>query len=188
MVRSSIFVFIHSGKLDIVKGLCFFLFCCSKHGRVKVRTTEQEAERKKKEQAIKLKAYQISMAKILAKRAAGQYDDELMELTVAVLIRNPDIFTLWNIRREYLLQIKADDPEAAEEKLKKELPLTESCIQTNPKSYNAWHHRCWALENMAAPNWENEVKLCTKYLHLDERNCMNIPVTPMLQIEMCSLG
>lgn len=149
---------------------------------MKVRTTEQEAERKRKEQAIKLELYQKTMSKILGKRAAGQYDDELMELTAKVLSQNPDVFTLWNIRREYLLQRKADNPEAAEEKLKKELTLTKNCLETNPKSYNAWHHRCWTLENMATPNWENEVKLCTTYLHSDERNCKSKPITPTTYI------
>lgn len=111
------------------------------------------------------------MAAILAKRAAGQYDDELMQLIVGVLTRNPDITTLWNIRKEHLLQLKADNSNEAEEKLKKELQLTETCVQTNPKSYNAWQHRCWTLEHLNEPNWEHEVKLCSKYLSMDERNC-----------------
>lgn len=138
---------------------------------MKVRTTEQEAERKRKEQAIKLKIYQGAMAKIVTKRANNQYDDEIMELTGNVLARNPDINTLWNIRREYLLQLKSDKPDVAQERLTKELQLTEMCIQINPKSYNAWHQRCWTLENMDDPNWDNELKLCSKFLSLDERNC-----------------
>lgn len=138
---------------------------------MKVRTTEQEAERKRKEQAIKLKIYQGAMAKIVTKRANNQYDDEIMELTGNVLARNPDINTLWNIRREYLLQLKSDKPDVAQERFTKELQLTEMCIQINPKSYNAWHQRCWTLENMDDPNWDNELKLCSKFLSLDERNC-----------------
>lgn len=138
---------------------------------MKVRTTEQEAEKRRKEQAIKVKIYQGAMAKIFAKRANNQYDEEIMELTAGVLVRNPDINTLWNVRREYLLQLKSDKPEVAQESFKKELQLTEACIRANQKSYNAWHQRCWILENLDEPNWDNEVKLCSLFLSNDERNC-----------------
>lgn len=136
-----------------------------------MRTTEEEAEKRRNEQAIKVKAYRAAMAKIVEKRAAEQYDTELLQLTAGVLIRNPDVFTLWNVRREYLLKLKSEKPEEVQEIFTKDLQLTEQCLQVNPKSYSAWHHRCWILENITEPNWEHEVKLCTKYLQKDERNC-----------------
>lgn len=141
------------------------------HGRLKVRTTEEEAQRKRNEQALKVKAYRAAMTKITEKRATEQYDVELMQLTASVLTRNPDVFTLWNIRREYLLRLKADKPDDVQEVYTKDLHLTEQCLQVNPKSYCAWHQRCWILENITEPDWDHEVKLCTKYLRLDERNC-----------------
>jgi len=73
------------------------------HGRVKVRTTEEERERKKKEQVLKMRAYRAAMTRIQKKRSAGELDDELLGLTVQILQRNPDISTLWNIRRECVL-------------------------------------------------------------------------------------
>lgn len=138
---------------------------------MKVRTTEEEAVRKRNEQAVKVKAYKAAMSKIIEKRSAEQYDTELMQLTAGVLSRNPDVYTLWNIRREYLLKIKAENPDQVQETYTKDLQLTEGCLQVNPKSYCAWHHRCWILENTTEPNWQHEVKLCTKYLQMDERNC-----------------
>ncbi|KAH8417199.1 hypothetical protein KR222_006300 [Zaprionus bogoriensis] len=74
------------------------------HGRVKVRTTEEERERKKKEQLLKVRAYRAAMTRIQRKRSAGELDDELLGLTVQILQRNPDISTLWNIRRECVLK------------------------------------------------------------------------------------
>ncbi|XP_030562184.1 geranylgeranyl transferase type-2 subunit alpha [Drosophila novamexicana] len=74
------------------------------HGRVKVRTTEEERERKKKEQVLKMRAYRAAMTRIQKKRSAGELDDELLGLTVQILQRNPDISTLWNIRRECVLR------------------------------------------------------------------------------------
>lgn len=87
------------------------------HGRLKVRTTEEERERKKKEQVLKMRAYRAAMTRIQKKRSAGELDDELLGLTVQILQRNPDISTLWNIRRECVLkritqlEKEADDQE-----------------------------------------------------------------------------
>lgn len=144
----------------------------SKHGRLKVRTSAEEAEKKRKEQLLKVKAYRSAMSKIIASRGtAEQNDDELMQLTAGILSRNPDVFTLWNIRRECLLKLKADTQDAVQEKYDKDLQLTETCLQVSPKSYSTWHHRCWILENTTEPNWEREVKLCNTYLSKDARNC-----------------
>ncbi|XP_017031225.1 geranylgeranyl transferase type-2 subunit alpha [Drosophila kikkawai] len=170
------------------------------HGRVKVRTTEEERERKRKEQALKVRAYRAAMGRIQAKRAAGELDDEMLSLTVQILQRNPDVTTLWNIRRECVLEKlsklskeaepqqpePAGDQEQPEEKNEKEaapqpedraqsvfrceLDLTEQCLMVNPKSYNAWHHRCWTLEQNPLADWQRELHLCNKYLKFDERN------------------
>ncbi|XP_017044309.1 geranylgeranyl transferase type-2 subunit alpha [Drosophila ficusphila] len=173
------------------------------HGRVKVRTTEEERERKKKEQALKVRAYRAAMGRIQKKRAAGELDNELLTLTVQILQRNPDVSTLWNIRRECVLeklsklkeeqeqvpqQEKEEEPTAEEPlgenpKVKEplaedmahsiftcELDLTEQCLMVNPKSYNAWHHRCWTLEQNPQADWQRELQLCNKYLKFDERN------------------
>ncbi|KAG4070033.1 hypothetical protein HA402_013693 [Bradysia odoriphaga] len=136
------------------------------HGRLKVRTSEEEAARKKKEQELKVKAYRQGMFKIKEKRLLDEYDDELMQILTAILSKNPDIFTLWNIRRECIQLMGDKGPELFE----KELSLTESCLLVNPKSYCAWHHRCWVLEHSPEPNWQREVDVCTKYLKMDERN------------------
>lgn len=153
------------------------------HGRLKVRTTEEERERKKKEQALKVKAYKAATTKINSKRQNQEYDDEMLAYTTPILQRNPDVSTLWNIRRECILakmkKIKDEeaidgDDESQEERilrvLETEISLTEQCLLINPKSYNIWHHRMWLLEQSPKANWQREVMLCNKYLKMDERN------------------
>ncbi|XP_011203903.2 geranylgeranyl transferase type-2 subunit alpha [Bactrocera dorsalis] len=142
------------------------------HGRLKVRTTEEERERKKKEQTLKVKAYRAAMAKIQEKRRLQQLDDEMLVLTSQILLRNPDVSTLWNIRRECVEQksLNIDDVDQRQAIYDTELNFSEQCLLVNPKSYNGWHHRCWTLEHSPTANWEREVMLCSKYLKMDERN------------------
>lgn len=109
------------------------------------------------------------MFKIKEKRLLDEYDEELMQIIGLILSKNPDIFTLWNIRRECILLMNEKQPSAV--LFDKDLDFTETCLLVNPKSYCAWHHRCWILEHSPEPNWQREVDTCTKYLKMDERNC-----------------
>lgn len=70
-----------------------------------MRTSAEEAARKKKEQDLKVKAYKAAMGRICQKRAAKENDEELLTLSGQILARNPDVFTLWNIRKECLIDI-----------------------------------------------------------------------------------
>jgi hypothetical protein len=57
------------------------------------------------------------------------------------------------------------------QKLENELIVIEISLKDNPKSYCAWHHRTWVIEQLSNPYWEGEFNLCNKYLDLDDRNC-----------------
>lgn len=140
------------------------------HGRLKVRTSAEEALRKKKEQDLKAKAYRNGMDKILAMRAKAEFDQPLLDLSAKILSVNPDLNTLWNIRRECILKMTETDKENTV-LFDRDLGFTENCLQVQPKSYGAWHHRIWILENCPVADWNCEVELCTRYLRKDERNC-----------------
>ncbi|XP_053672152.1 geranylgeranyl transferase type-2 subunit alpha [Anopheles nili] len=142
----------------------------NKHGRLKVRTSAEEAARKKLEQQQKVKAFRGAMGRIMAKKSAEEYDAEMMELTSKILSNHPDVATLWNLRRMCILAQKESDTDNIQCVFDKDLRFTETCLMVNPKSYCAWHHRSWVLENAPTANWQTEVELCTKYLKLDERN------------------
>nr|CAD7444788.1 unnamed protein product [Timema bartmani] len=152
------------------------------HGRIKLRTTEEEKAAKKKERERKVKLYRAGIDRLFLKRRKGEYDEEAMEICEQLLTANPDIYTIWNIRREVIETFRENrfnlqTPPAVlrtedelQSLLEGELRLTEQCLRNNPKSYGAWHHRVWVLDNMVTPDWGQELGLCNKYLELDERN------------------
>ncbi|XP_025835760.1 geranylgeranyl transferase type-2 subunit alpha [Agrilus planipennis] len=164
------------------------------HGRLKVRTTEEQRLLKEKEQQKKLTAYQTGMKQILSTRNPTSYDPKSFAISAQLLVVNPDIYTLWNYRKEVILleldKSKSEckdtiiDNGICDEKsqesldvtkglikfLENEIRLTEQCLLANPKSYGSWHHRYWIMEHHPEPNWQNEFELCTKYLTMDDRN------------------
>ncbi|KAJ0181880.1 hypothetical protein K1T71_002602 [Dendrolimus kikuchii] len=142
------------------------------HGRVKVRTTEEEKARKERERQEKLKIFKYAMQKIQSKRKSSELDKELLELTGKVLSSNPDIYTLWNIRRDILNIFRKNNEadESLSQMFDAELHLTEYCLKINPKSYCAWHQREWVLTTRTDPDWSTELSLCNTYLKLDSRN------------------
>lgn len=139
------------------------------HGRVKVRTTAEQEEIKKKERAAKVAQYKIDTAIVFQKRKNKILDDELLLITKHILLNNPDIYTFWNIRREAFENNKWSE-EDYKQLLENEMSLTESCLRENPKSYSVWYQRCWVMEQMPEPDWKRELSLCAKCLNLDERN------------------
>ncbi|XP_076753039.1 rab geranylgeranyltransferase subunit alpha isoform X1 [Xylocopa sonorina] len=144
------------------------------HGRVKVRTTAEQEALKKKERAEKLARYRAGISIVFEKRKNKIYDDELMMVTERMLLQNPDIYTLWNIRRE-AFTISDWDEKVIKEFYQNELTLTENCLKQNPKSYWIWYQRMWIMNHLVDHDWKKELMLCTKCLNLDERNfhCWN---------------
>jgi geranylgeranyl transferase type-2 subunit alpha len=143
--------------------------------------------------------------------------EEALTLSAQLLRVNPDVYTLWNHRKEAIVasqvvrheleEADTGEAEGAGESaapstsfLKTELGLIAECIQKNPKSYGAWHHRRWLLEHafpctassssssfsssssaaaapppQLVPTLDKELALCAQLLDLDERNfhCWN---------------
>lgn len=144
------------------------------HGRLKVKTTkEQEEERKIKERE---KAYHFKnlTEKLFDLRPAIQASnghDECFKLTAELLLINPDFYTVWNIRKECLLEhVGRSQPEEVEKIWNNELSFTIDCLKRNEKSYSVWQHRIWILSHMPSSQYDNELLLCNKFLEKDERN------------------
>ncbi|EMP30572.1 Geranylgeranyl transferase type-2 subunit alpha [Chelonia mydas] len=141
------------------------------HGRLKVKTTEEQAEAKRLEREKKLRQYVAATTAIFEKRKMGQLDKEALELTNQILGVNPDFATLWNFRREIILRLEGEgSPEERQSLCRGELSFLETCLRVNPKSYGTWHHRCWVMGHVPHPDWARELELCAKFLESDERN------------------
>lgn len=141
------------------------------HGRKRATTgpsPEQLAIQEKK-----LAAYQKLKSIVFTYHSQRIYTPEAMALNAQFLSLNPDVYTLWNYRRNALTA--AIPPEGAlAQVVATELQLSQAGISKNPKSYYAWHHRQWVLgrwgAGSAAAHLHSELALCGKLLDADERN------------------
>ncbi|ESO94984.1 hypothetical protein LOTGIDRAFT_160736 [Lottia gigantea] len=141
------------------------------HGRLKVRTTAEQQEAKRKEREKKQKIYTAATQRTFQKRENKEYDEEALKITGEILSVNPDFYSLWNFRKEIFLHFKDVKPTEELNKLfEEELYFLESCLKVNPKSYGTWHHRCFVMTTMPIPDWTRELQLCNKFLEYDERN------------------
>ncbi|XP_078501071.1 geranylgeranyl transferase type-2 subunit alpha [Lissotriton helveticus] len=141
------------------------------HGRVKVKTSEEQQEAKRKEREKKLQIFITKTSTIFEKRRNGELDKEVLDLSNQILGANPDFASFWNLRREVFLQLeKATSKEELSLLYKGELQFLESCLRVNPKSYGTWHHRTWVMGRAPEPDWGRELQLCNKFLDTDERN------------------
>ena len=162
------------------------------HGRVKsaqavVTAAELAAQQKKA-------ATYSELSKVLLLRRKNDVKcSETLELTAKMLRSNPDFYTLWNYRKDIIVQqcLDGDIPLAAamahkgdrsfavplaagEAMLQVELGLTADAIRKNPKCYGAWYHRQWMITYFEF-HLKAELGLCAALLMTDQRNfhCWN---------------
>jgi len=141
------------------------------HGVKKAYVSEEIRQQKKLKEKSEIESYLNTVKIINEKRKNKVYDEEAFNLTTKILSFNVEYYTLWNFRRKILLhQFETLTPEEKEKKFENELEFQEKCVRKKPKSYWAWNHRRWILENMEKPNWKRELLLVNGMLNLDTRN------------------
>ena len=149
------------------------------HGRKKKILSTEELNGILKKAKLVSKLVETGL-EIKASNSTNIYDS--LEVTANILRNLTDFYTLWNTRREVIstmvdLQhsITSNNPNNVENKVEnvklvmKELQLTQECITKNPKSYNAWHHRLWIIQNFKV-DYNMELNLCRDFLKEDQRN------------------
>ena len=107
--------------------------------------------------------------RVLQARQDGDYSKESLQMSEKLVAINPEMYTVWNYRREYLVPILEGGGEEAVEAVAHELGLTERALMKNPKSYSTFHHRKWIVSSGFC-SLEHELVLVEKLLDADERN------------------
>lgn len=150
-------------------------------------TEEILAERAKKERE-KIEVYTKLTNDVLAKKAANDYSEDAFDLTTQLLTINPEFYTIWNYRRDILINgvFPQSTPLNINVILKEDLQLTLAALKQHPKVYWIWNHRRWCLENLPlTPDddsrrddeldwrreaWTRELYVVEKMLDADARN------------------
>lgn len=120
------------------------------------------------------------------------FSPELLQQTAALLSKNPEYYTMWNVRRRIyadefsnLTQSSGQGEISEESKHDQILQIIQLDLQflfplllKFPKCYWIWDHRIWLLEQsstflpskQARKIWEDELALVGKMLARDSRN------------------
>ncbi|XP_057291293.1 geranylgeranyl transferase type-2 subunit alpha-like isoform X4 [Hydractinia symbiolongicarpus] len=138
------------------------------HGRLKVKTTAEQQEEKRKEREKKSAIFLQLMKGIFEKRGKKDEFEATLKLSEKLLSGNPDVYTLWNIRKEIFVEMQKQ--ENIDKLLHMELKFLQSCLHVNPKSYGVWNQRQFVMLTMEKPDWHEELRLCNLFLEYDERN------------------
>lgn len=138
------------------------------HGRLKVKTTAEQQEEKRKEREKKSAIFLQLMKDIFEKRGKKDEFEATLKLSEKLLSGNPDVYTLWNIRKEIFVEMQKQ--ENIDKLLHMELKFLQSCLHVNPKSYGVWNQRQFVMLTMEKPDWHEELRLCNLFLEYDERN------------------
>jgi geranylgeranyl transferase type-2 subunit alpha len=130
------------------------------HGRKKV--SAGEAHRIKQQQ--KAKHLKEEIHKALDPRTDPAKAQQLVATATNVLDYLDDFATLWNMRKQTFL---AEPSVTAAER---ELAISRRVLGSNAKSYWAWHHRRWCIEQLEAYDYSSEVAVTDEFLKRDCRN------------------
>ncbi|EFA84705.1 protein geranylgeranyltransferase type II [Heterostelium album PN500] len=142
------------------------------HGVLKVKTSEEKARELKAKEKIKIDEYRSLVNAYTEHRKLNEFNDNSLLVTKKVLEINPEYYTVWNFRRDTINHFATvKDNETMQTLYTSEMKFIEECIQRYTKSYWVWYHRKWISQRIDKCDWDRELKLCSKLLDLDLRNC-----------------
>jgi len=97
--------------------------------------------------------------------AKNEYSDRVMELTNECIKQNPANYTVWEYRRNNIINLNLD--------ISKELEFTKKVMGNNPKNYQMWHHRASLIktkEKITAADIQKEINVINHVLANDCKN------------------
>ncbi|GME89044.1 unnamed protein product [[Candida] boidinii] len=151
------------------------------HGIKRKTFTKEELLKKQAKDAPKIQKYRTLTDSVLDKQLNSSYNQESFDLTTKLLNLNPELYTIWNFRRDILSNFtfkqinNNDDNEGNNNKLimkiiEDDLSFTVEQLYKFPKCYWIWDHRKWLLKLNNLTNLKNELKLIHVFFQSDSRN------------------
>lgn len=112
---------------------------------------------------------------------ALDYSTQTHGLVTRVLVKNPEYYTVWNVRRRMFKTQLENSTSTLEDCIDHELQFLVPLLVQFPKCYWIWNYRVWVLElvekvtyptlpALALKYWTQELGLVGKMLVRDERN------------------
>lgn len=120
------------------------------HGVKRVRQSPEALAAKKEKEQAKLNSYLELTQTVLAKKKSKDWSGEAFDLTTKLLQVNPEFYTVWNYRRDILLNgtFPRSSPQEINDILSSELHITTTALKQHPKVYWIWNHRRWCLASI----------------------------------------
>lgn len=129
------------------------------HSVRRVRHTAEQQEARRHKEAVQISRYTALERQVFSHRHSGA----TLRMTTELLDVNPELYTVWNMRRELL--------SCDMNQLNGEMAFLEKLFRRYPKVYWLWDHRLWVLDKLGpqAP-WDRELGLISMLLEHDARN------------------
>ncbi|KAG9014937.1 Rab geranylgeranyltransferase [Tulasnella sp. JGI-2019a] len=157
------------------------------HGVKRARQTPEALEARRQKDASVLKEYLSLQDSVMAKKQSKDWSQDAFALTTQILRSNPELYTIWNYRRDIMANglFPEKTPEERNNLLASDLQFTFSSLKQYPKVYWIWNHRRWCLQNTPdgpgeegttdqygwkRSNWARELAVVEKMLDADARN------------------
>lgn len=151
------------------------------HGVKRTRVDPHIEQTRRSEEVGTRKVYTGLVDSCWLRRSERGTTAEDVDLITKVLDMNPEFYTMWNYRREIMLQdLKHKSAEENFASIERDLLLTTTYLKMHPKVYWIWTHRKWCLEHIPSGpgetdgwkerSWHQELALVDKMLGRDSRN------------------
>ncbi|KAL4065365.1 rab-protein geranylgeranyltransferase, partial [Scleroderma citrinum] len=151
-----------------------------------IRQSETAIQARKEREKSKIAEYLALTNDVMSRKKNKDWSREAFEITQRLLQVNPEFYTVWNYRRNIMLNgiFPNNTPDQINDLLANELMLTTLALKENPKVYWLWNHRRWCLQNIPdgplidgqpslqwiSASWDKELALVEKMLNTDPRN------------------
>ncbi|ODV86116.1 hypothetical protein CANARDRAFT_22023 [[Candida] arabinofermentans NRRL YB-2248] len=142
------------------------------HGIKRAHLSKDGRLSKIEKDAAKIIKYRRLNDTVFENKQRELYNDKAFNETTALLNLNPELYSIWNYRRDILVKNKFNglNEQELHELFQSELRFVQEQLYKYPKCYWIWNHRIWCLNNDRLSDWLFELKLIAKFFQADSRN------------------